>query len=175
MSETITLMGLFEDDKATAAALDEMYDLGVNDDQITVISSIPYPEQALGRHVTWIRLPYIVLVGALAGFLFGFFLSSITPRLYPLNVGGHPLSGGPPAAVITYIFTMLFAVIATFIGVLWEIDVPGFEKKYYDPQVTSGRLAVVVERLPAEQEEAAIAAMAANGGHDIRRPEKITL
>ena len=49
MSETITLMGLFDDDKATAAALDEMYDLGVNDDQITVISSIPYPEQALGR------------------------------------------------------------------------------------------------------------------------------
>ena len=175
MSETVTLMGLFDDDKATAAVLDDIYDLGVKDDQITVISSIPYPEQALGRHVTWIRLPYIVLAGAAAGFLFGFFLSSITPRLYPLNVGGHPLSGGPPAAVITYIFTMLFAVVATFLGVLWEIDVPGFEKKYYDRQVTSGKLAVVVEGLPAEKEETAAAAMEAHGGQNIRRPEKITL
>ncbi|MCP4183697.1 MAG: DUF3341 domain-containing protein, partial [Hyphomicrobiales bacterium] len=173
MSNTITLMGLFEDDTATSAVLDDFYDLGVEDDHITVISSIPYPEQALGRHHVWIRLPTIVLIGALLGFLFGYFLSSITPRLYPINVSGHPFTGGPPAAIITYIFTMLFAVITTFIGVLWEIDVPGFEKKYYDKKVTSGQLAVVLEDIPLEKEAAVIAAMEANGGKDIRRPEKV--
>ncbi len=175
MTKTINLMGLFDDDKATSAALDDIYELGVRDDQITVISSIPYPEQALGRHHVWVRLPFIVLAGAFVGFLFGYFLSAITPRLYPINVSGHPLSGGPPAAIITYIFTMLFAVISTFIGVLWEIDVPGFEKKFYDRKVTSGQLAVVLEGLPADKEKAATAAMTAHGGQDIRRPEKITL
>ena len=175
MSDTINLMGLFENDAVTSAALDDIYELGLDDDQITVISSIPYPEQALGRRHEWIRLPSIVLIGAFAGFLFGYFLSAITPRLYPLNVSGHPLSGGPPAAVITYIFTMLFAVIATFLGVLWEIDVPAFEKKFYDRRVTSGQLAVLLEGIPVEKEEAAIAAMSTHGGHDIRRPEKMTL
>ena len=175
MNNTINLMGLFENDAATSAALDDIYDLGVHDDQITVISGIPYPEQALGRHHVWIRLPSIVLVGAFAGFLSGYFLSSITPRLYPINVSGHPVTGGPPAAVITYIFTMLFAVIATFIGVLWEIDVPGFEKKFYDRRVTSGQLAVVLEDIPPDKEAAVMAAMEAHGGQDIHRPEKITL
>jgi len=175
MSKTINLMGLFDNDTATAAVLDDIYDLGVSDEQITVISSIPYPEQALGREHVWIRLPVIVLVGAAIGFGIGFFLSSITPRLYPLNVSGHPITGGPPAAVITYIFTMLFAVVATFLGVLWEIDVPGFEKKFYDKNVTSGKLAVVLENLPENQEEAAVSAMEANGGQNIRRPEKMTL
>lgn len=175
MSETIELMGLFENDSATSAALDDIYDLGVVDEQITVISSIPYPEQSLGRHHTWVRLPYIVLGGAIAGFLTGFFLSSITPRLYPLNVSGHPLSGGPPAVVITYIFTMLFTVIAAFLGVLWEIGVPSFEDKYYDRQVTSGCLAVLLESLPVDKEEAVAQAMERNGGFDIRRPEKMKL
>ncbi|MCP4423891.1 MAG: DUF3341 domain-containing protein [Chloroflexi bacterium] len=175
MSNTINLMGLFENDAATSAALNDIYELGVEDEQITVISSIPYPEQALGRHHVWIRLPSIVLIGAFVGFMFGYFLSSITPRLYPINVSGHPLTGGPPAAIITYIFTMLFAVISTFIGVLWEIDVPGFEKKFYDRKVTSGQLAVVLEGLPADKEAAAIMAMEAHGGQDIRRPEKMTL
>lgn len=175
MSKIIDLMGIFDDDAGTAAALDDIYDLGVSDDQITVISSIPYPEQALGRHHVWIRLPTIVLVGALAGFLFGYFLSSVTPRFYPINVSGHPITGGPPAAIITYIFTMLFAVIATFLGVLWEIDVPGFEKKFYDRSVTSGKLAVVLEGLPSDKEAAAIMAMEANGGQNIHRPEKMTL
>ena len=175
MDKTINLMGLFENDTATAAALDDIYDLGVEDDQITVISSIPYPEQALGRRHVWIRLPIIVLVGAAIGFASGFFLSSITPRLYPINVSGHPITGGPPAAIITYIFTMLFAVVAIFIGVLWEIDVPGFEKKFYDKRVTSGMLAVLLENLPESQEKAAVSAMETNGGQDIRRPEKMTL
>ncbi|MCP5100273.1 MAG: DUF3341 domain-containing protein [Chloroflexi bacterium] len=175
MSETINLMGLFADDTVTSAALDDIYDLGVADDQITVISSIPYPEQSLGRHHVWIRLPSIVLVGAFAGFLFGYFLSSITPRFYPLNVSGHPVTGGPPAAVITYIFTMLFAVVATFIGVLWEIGVPSFEEKFYDTKITSGNLAILLEGLPVEKETAVTAAMQANGGYDIRRPEKMTL
>jgi hypothetical protein len=175
MAETITLMGLFEDDMATAAALDAIYDLDVADEQITVISSIPYPEQALGRHHTWVRLPLIVLGGAIAGFLFGYFLSSITPRLYPLNVSGHPISGGPPAAVITYIYTMLFTVIAAFIGVIWEIGFPAFGEKFYDTQITSGKLAVLLEELPAGKEEAAVKAMEENGGFDVRRPEKMKL
>ncbi len=175
MNKTINLMGLFEDDTATAAALDDIYDLGVQDDQITVISPIPYPEQSLGREHIWIRLPLIVLAGSALGFATGFFLSSITPRLYPINVSGHPLTGGPPAAIITYIFTMLFTVIAIFIGVLWEIDVPGFEKKFYTKRVTSGMLSVLLENIPLSQEKAAISAMESNGGQDIHRPEKMTL
>ncbi len=94
MSETITLMGLFQASTDTAEAIDEMHRLGIPEADIVVMTGIPYPEQALGRHHEWIRLPYIVLAGALLGLLFGLFLSVITPAFYPLTVGGRSLVAG---------------------------------------------------------------------------------
>jgi hypothetical protein len=118
MAETITLMGLFRESTETADAIDDLYQLGIPEDDIVVMTGVPYPEQALGRAREWLRLPYIVLAGALAGLLFGIFLSIITPLLYPLAVGGRPIVAGPPAAVIIYVFTMMATIVSTFLGVI---------------------------------------------------------
>ncbi|MCP4357094.1 MAG: DUF3341 domain-containing protein [Chloroflexi bacterium] len=175
MSEAIMLMGLFQKSTDTADAIDAVHKLGIPDENVTVITGIPYPEQALGRQHHWIRLPYIVLGGALTGLAIGLFLSVVTPNLYPLNVGGHPLSGGPPAAVITYVFTMMATIVATFLGVLWEMGVPSFEKKIYDKRVTSGYLAVLLRDVPEELETAVTDTLEAHKGEDIHRPERMIL
>ncbi|MDX1613872.1 MAG: quinol:electron acceptor oxidoreductase subunit ActD [Candidatus Promineifilaceae bacterium] len=174
MSETITLMGLFQTSTATADAIDELHRLNVPEPDVVVMTGIPFPEQALGRHHEWIRLPYIVLAGAFAGLLFGLFLSTVTPALYPLTVGGRSVVTGPPAAVITYVFTMMATIVSTFLGVLWEMGFPSFEPKYYSDRVTSGNLAVLVtcqEEQAAEIKEALVA----HGGQQIHRPERMPL
>jgi hypothetical protein len=174
MTETITLMGLFSDSTETADAIDDLYSLGIPEEDIVVMTGVPYPEQALGRARQWLRLPYIVLAGALAGFLFGVFLSVITPSLYPLSVGGRPIVAGPPAAVIIYVFTMMATIVSTFLGVIWEMGFPSFAQKYYDKLVTSGYLAVLLECLES-QEDDVLAIMETHGGHHVHHPEKMVL
>jgi hypothetical protein len=174
MSEPITLMGLFDASTDTADAIDEMHHMGIPDADIIVITGIPYPEQALGRHHEWIRLPYIVLAGALVGLLFGLFLSAITPALYPLTVGGRTLVTGPPAAVITYVFTMMATIVSTFLGVIWEMGFPSFAPKYYHERVTSGQLAVLLT-CKEDQEAEIVGILEAHGGLHIHRPQKVAL
>jgi hypothetical protein len=148
MNNTITLLALFEKSTQTAEAIDDLHDLGIPDENMTVITGVPYPERSLGRHREWLTLPYIVTGGAVGGLLFGLFLSVITPHLYRLDVGGHPPVGFPPAAVITFVFTMLAIIVSTFLGVLWEMDFPRFGTAPYHRLVTDGHLAVLVECLP---------------------------
>jgi len=174
MSETITLMGLFQTSTDTADAIDELHRLGIPDSNVVVMTGIPFPEQALGRHHEWIRLPYIVFAGGLAGLLFGLFLSVITPALYPLTVGGRSLVTGPPAAVITYVFTMMATIVSTFLGVLWEMGFPSFAPIYYDEGVTSGHLAVLIT-CEEEQEVEISGALEAHGGLQIRRAQRMAL
>ncbi|NIS79012.1 MAG: DUF3341 domain-containing protein [Anaerolineales bacterium] len=170
MGEEGKLMAIFDKSTDTADAIDALLQAGVDDEHITVMSGVPYPEGALGRHIEWLRLPYIVLIGALGGFVLGLFLSVITPHLYRLDVGGHPIVGFPPAAIITFVFTMMATIITTFLGVLWEMDFPEFGSKYYHKLVTDGHMAVLVE-FPPNLEEDVRQVLEKHGGDQIHRPE----
>lgn len=171
MDGTQRLIGLFHEAANTAQAIDALHEMGVQDRQITVMTGVPYPERALGRHSEWLRLPFIVLAGALGGMTFGFFMAVITPHLYRLDVGGHPTVGFPPAAVIIFVFTMMATIVSTFLGVLWEMNFPEFGMKYYDKMVTDGHIGVIVE-YPAALADAVRKVMEQNGGHHIHRPER---
>ena len=121
MSDLVTLIGLFDESTETADAVDEINALDIHEGEIVIMTGMPYPEEAFGSEREWIRLPYVVLAGAIAGFLVGIFLSVVTPLLYPLTVGGRPIVTGPPAAVITFVFTMMGTIVSTFLGVIWEM------------------------------------------------------
>ena len=168
------LIGLFEESTQAADAIDELYELGLRSDQVVVMTGVPYPERALGRHVEWLRLPQVVLAGAAGGLVFGLFLAVITPHLYRLDVGGHPTVSFAPAAVITFVFTMLATIVATFLGVLWEMDFPEFGPKYYHHQVTDGRLAVLVEP-PGEFAARARELLEKHGADPVQPAEKVPL
>lgn len=174
MSDSIVLMGLFHESTQTADAIDRLYQLGIPEEKIVVMTGVPFPEQALGRHREWLHLPYIVLAGALTGLLFGTFLAVVTPWLYPLTVGGHPVVAGPPAIVIVYVFTMMATIVSTFLGVLWEMGFPSFERKYYHPLTTSGHLSVLLECSP-ELEAEIISVIEAHGGHHVHHPERMPI
>jgi hypothetical protein len=175
MSEnTISLVALFDDSTDTAKAIDELHTLGIPDDKMVVMSDVPYPERALGRTREWLTLPYIVLAGAVVGLLIGLFLSAITPHLYRLDVGGHPPVGFPPAAVITFVFTMMAIIVSTFLGVLWEMDFPSFGPAPYHKAVTDGKLGVFIE-FPSDLNDEVTRVLKANQADFIGEPEMISL
>ena len=174
MNEMITVIGLFDESTKAADAIDELSLLDISDNDIEVMTGVPYPEQALGRHREWLRLPYIVIGGALVGLSFGIFLSVITPTLYPLTLGGRAIITGPPAAIIIFIFTMMATIVSTFLGVLWEMGFPSFEPKHYDTLVTSGYIAIALICLET-QEKRITAIMETHGGSYIHRSERMDI
>jgi hypothetical protein len=174
MTDTMTLIALFHESTDTAEVIDELHNLGLPDNKIVVITGVPYPEGALGRHREWLTLPYIVLAGAAAGMLFGLFLAVITPHLYRLDVGGHPLAGFPPAAVIIFIFTMMATIVSTFLGVLWEMNFPRFGAAPYHKLVTDGHLALILD-IPTVMEGKVKQALESHHAHHIGEPEWMAL
>jgi hypothetical protein len=174
MTDAMTLIALFHESTDMAEVIDELHNLGIPDNKIVVMTGVPYPEGALGRHREWLTLPYIVLAGAAAGMLFGLFLAVITPHLYRLDVGGHPPAGFPPAAVIIFIFTMMATIVSTFLGVLWEMNFPRFGAAPYHKLVTDGHLAVILD-IPALQEDEVKQALESHHAHHIGEPEWMAL
>ncbi len=174
MADNMALMALFHKGEDTADAIDELHNMGVPDENVVVITGVPYPEGALGRSREWLTLPYIVLAGAIAGFLFGLFLAVITPHLYRLDIGGHPPVGFPPAAVIIFVFTMMATIVSTFLGVLWEMNFPRFGPAPYNKLVTDGHLAVMMEFSPALETQVR-QMLEAHNAHHVGEPERMAL
>jgi len=167
-------MGLFDESTRTADAIDDLHRLGIPEKDLIVMTGVPYPEQALGRHREWLRLPYVVLGGALAGLFFGIFLSVGTPSFYPLTLGGRSIITGPPAAINTFVFTMMATIVSTFLGVVWEMGFPSFEPKHYHKLVTSGFIAISLECREAQEKEI-ITILETHGGLHIHRSERMEI
>jgi hypothetical protein len=174
MNDTTKLIALFDEATQTAEAIDELHTLGVADDKMTVMTGVPYPERALGHETEWLALPRIVGAGAIGGFLFGLFLSVVTPHLYRLDVGGHPPVGFPPAAVIVFVFTMMATIVSTFLGVLWEMNFPRFGPAPYHKGVTDGHLALLLECSPS-LEAGVRRILEVHRAHEVGEPEWLTL
>jgi hypothetical protein len=171
MAELVVLMGLFTDVDSVAETLDKLREIGIDDNDMSVVSGVPYPPHVLGRPMTWGRLPLISLGGALVGFAIGIFLNAGTPLLYSIRVGGQPLIPIPPTAVLTYEFTMMGLIVATFLGVLWESFFPSYGPKYYDPAIAAGRIGVLF-RCPPAQEVPARSILTEHGAESIQKPEQ---
>ena len=171
MSDTAVVMGSFEEIEPTADALDGLRALGVPDQDIEIQSSLPYSSSILGRPHFKSRLPLISLGSALLGLLVGLFFTAITPFLYVIPVGGQPIVPTPPTLLLLYEFTMLFLILGTFGGMLWLERLPSYRPQYYDPSLTDGRIAVVVQ-CPDEKRAAAVDVLRSQGALDIHEPER---
>lgn len=174
MTEMKSLLGLFNEPSQVAETIDALFALGIPNENMVVMSGAPYPEGALGRHRTWLTLPYIVAAGAVAGLLFGLFLAVITPHLYRLDIGGHPPVGFAPAAIIIFVFTMMAVIVSTFLGVLWEMDFPRFGLAPYHRLVTQGQLALLLEFHP-DLEQDVMGVLEEHYAQQIDEPERMAL
>ena len=169
MSET-TLFALFEDIDPAANAIEKLHELGVTDDQINVISGVPVMERMLGRPLPWTNVGRLALGGAVAGFLFGLFLNFGTPKLYTVYVGGQSIFPVPPGMIILFEMTMLFMLLATFLGVFLDSYFPNYRPLEYVPEISDGKIAVFF-KCPQDEQEKFTAALNQLGAESVKPAE----
>lgn len=152
MTDT-TLLALFEEIDPAANAIEKLHEMGVTNDRIEVISGVPISHKMLGRPHPWTNVSRLALGGAVAGFFFGLFLNFGTPGLYAVYVGGQALFPIPPGLIIVFEMTMLFALLATFLGVFLESDFPNYGRMEYAPEISDGKIGVFFKVLKEEQDK----------------------
>jgi hypothetical protein len=162
------LLGLYREPEAVAQALDDLRAAGFPGDDLTILSDCPYPAGAFGEEPVRHRLPLFPLVGAGAGFAFGLLVTIGTQLAYPLVTGGKPILAIPPMINVLFELTMLGAILATVLGILFESRLPDLSPAPYDPRISEGYLGVLVTRIPGNRRhEAAERALRAAGAVDV--------
>lgn len=87
----------------------------------------PFPVEGLheATGMGHTRLPTVVFIGGAIGGLTGFALQYWTQAVdYPLLIGGRPLAAWPAYIVVAFELTILFASIASFLGLLGLSGLP---------------------------------------------------
>lgn len=98
------------------------------------------------------RVRFFTLFGGIIGCCIGFGLSIYTFSQWKLVVWGKPFLAWTPFTVIGYEFTVLGAVICTFLGVLVLSRRPHRSlSEYYDPRFTEDHFGIVVRCAESEK------------------------
>ncbi len=154
-SKAVDLLAVFPDLEPAANAIEHLRSLGVHDDCMNIISGVPVTEAMLGRPHQWTNVPRIAMGGAILGFGAGFFLAYITPFIYPypIQVSTQSFIPGPPTVVVLFELTMLGMLLSTFIGVFLDSFFPNYRPMKYVPEVSDGKIAILVECTHVEEQK----------------------
>ena len=166
----MTLLALFEDINPAANAIEKLHEMGAPNNRMDVMSGVPISHRMLGRPHPWTNVPRLALGGAVAGFLFGLFLNFGTPHLYDVRVGGQALTPIPPGLIILFEMTMLFALLATFLGVFLESFFPNYSSLQYVPQISDGKIGIFFQ-VPQEEQQKFTDALNEMGAESVQPTE----
>jgi hypothetical protein len=124
----------------------------------------------LGRPHPWTNVSRLALGGAIAGFFFGLFLNFGTPLLYTVTVGGQFITPIPPGLIIVFEMTMLFALLATFLGVFLDSFFPNYGPLQYVPEISDGKIGLFF-KVPEEQQQTFTDALTQMGAESVEPHE----
>lgn len=117
------LMAEFETEDGLVEACEKSHEAGYR--KMDAYSPYPVEEasHALGHEKS--RVPLLVLIGGVVGFLAGFGLQYVTSVYsYPMNIAGRPLNSWPAFIPVTFEVTILFAGLTAAIGMLLMNGLP---------------------------------------------------
>jgi hypothetical protein len=166
MAETTTLLALFRDIDPAADAIEQLRNMGVDDDRMEVISGVPVLERVLGRPRRHSNVGRLALGGAGLGFLLGLFLNFGTPYLFNLRVGGQPLYPIPPGIILVFEMSMLGLMGTAFVAVFLESYFPAWKPLEYVPEVSDGKIAILF-KVNDEDRDRFVEAMKAGGAESV--------
>ena len=139
------IYGLYNDPHVAQQAVDNLRAAGVNDANITVISSEPFDHFEFGHRDAKTAMPWIASAAGAAGLVLTYYLLGASQRSWPLVTSGMPIVPNWTNLIIIFEMTMLSAIIATVITLLWTAGIPSRGGKMYDPEVSDGYILVGVE------------------------------
>jgi len=170
MADNKDIMGVFADTDTAAEGARQLKSAGFVQDDYDVLTGNPYPEGAFGEHVKPNRLFVFALSGGFVGFAIAFLFTAATQTAFPLVTGGKPILAIPAMMIIMYEMTLLFAMIFTVTGVIFEsrLPRPSGAGPVYDTRITLGYIGLIVTTSEDRLEKAEEALKAA-GAEDIVR------
>lgn len=136
--------GLYDDPHVAQKAVDNLRAAGVDEQDITVISSEPFDHFEFGHRDAATSMPWIAVGAAGVGLFLTFYLLGWSQRAWPLVTSGMPIAPLWTNLIIIFEMTMLCAIIATVIT-LAVTAFFGDKGTLYDPEVSDGYILVGVE------------------------------
>jgi hypothetical protein len=166
-------LGIFSDVEAAAKAVDGLIEAGFLEEKITSLTSVPYPDGVLVKtnQRTWFR--WFSLAGGIVGACAGFLLAAGTAWVYPVQTGDKPIITAYPTGIITYEITMLFAIIGAIVGMFFDMRLPPWRERLYDPAISEGYIGISVFVPSADRKNRAESIM--NGAGAVRTISEVTL
>jgi len=174
MPEANVHLAVFKSIDPAAEAIGKLRELGIQEDEMNVLSGLPYTSEMLGRSKVWSMIPKFSVAGFLGGFVISLLLNWGTVLQYPLHVGGMPLYPIPTTLVLTFEISMLGLLAFTFLGVIWECGFPSFGKKVYSKEISDGYIGVEFN-CPSDIHTQVHEALSALGAEWIHRTEAVDL
>lgn len=147
--------GLYDDPHIAQQAVNNLRAAGVNDADITVISSEPFDHFEFGHRDAKTSMPWIAAAAGAVGLVASYYLLGVSQRAWPLVTSGMPIVPLWTNLIIIFEMTMLSAIVATVITLI----VTGFVGQrgtLYDPEVSDGYILVGVEN-PSDADRLAAA------------------
>jgi len=142
------LLAEFESGEALLRAAEQMRAQGYR----LIEGHTPFPVEGLAEALGFEerRLPFVALAGGIVGGVGGLYMQwALNAYDYPINVGGRPLDAWPAFAIGGFELTVLGAVLAVVLGMLWlnglpQLHHPLFGARHYE-RVTHDRFLLSVE------------------------------
>ena len=159
-----SVYALYPTPDAAQRAVNNLRAAGVNDAQITIVSSEPFEEHEFAQrdHATW--MGWIALAGAIVGLAAAIGLTAGTELAWPLPTGNMPIVAWWPNLIVMFELTMLGGILAAVITLLVTAQLVRRRPAFYDPAVSEGQILVGV----AAAADAAVVERALSGG-EVRR------
>lgn len=124
------LLAEFSRPDALLAALDKANEAGLR----RMDAYSPFPIEGLAQKLGFseLKVPWFTFWGGVAGALTGFGMQVYTNLDFPLDIGGRPLIAVPAFLLITFELTVLFAVLASILGMLLLNHLPRLHHPLFD-------------------------------------------
>jgi hypothetical protein len=139
-----SIYGLYDDPHVAQQAVENLRRAGIADADITVISSEPFDHFEFGHRDAKTAMPWIATFAGAMGLLLTWYLLRASQRSWPLVTSGMPVAPLWTNLIIIFEMTMLSAILATVITLVWTAFVSD-RGKLYDPEVSDGYILVGVE------------------------------
>ena len=139
-----TLLALFAGVDEAARACRSLVVDGVASEELSVLSDIPVPEEALAVAEPRLSLQWFTLAGGFVGIAAGIGLTVGTSLAYPIRTGHMPILPALPYAIIAYELMMLVAILTTVAGFVIAILRGRRPAPLYDEGVEHGEIGILV-------------------------------
>jgi hypothetical protein len=137
-------LGIFNDVDTAARAVENLVTAGFAEEEISSLTSVPYPDGVLVKTGRRFWFHWLALAGGIVGAAAGFLLAAGTAWVYPVQTGDKPIIAYYPTGIITYEITMLLAIIGTIVGMFLEMRLPPLRKRPYDEAIAEGLIGISV-------------------------------